>query len=60
MKCEIECFCCEYSKVYTANGGFQFLGCSCPPYKGKWIAEIDKCPKGRLKENDARTDKSNS
>lgn len=39
---------CQYAKWYTANGGFTFLGCRYPPLKGKWIAELEKCPKRSL------------
>lgn len=36
---------CEFSKMVIANGGYCFLGCYCPPYKGKRVAEIKDCPK---------------
>lgn len=36
---------CQYGKRIGATGGFQFLGCCHNPYKGKWVAEIEKCPK---------------
>lgn len=31
------------------EGGFRIEICKCPPYRGKWIAEIEKCPKAELK-----------
>lgn len=40
-----ECKNCKYKRGVQATGGFRFLGCECPPYKGKWIAEIENCPK---------------
>ncbi len=40
-----ECKGCKYARSLNATGGFRFLGCEFPPYKGKWIAELDKCPK---------------
>lgn len=39
---------CEFAKVVVGTGQWHFLGCYCPPYKGKWVAEIKDCPK----END--------
>lgn len=29
-----------------------FLGCTHKPYKGKWVAEIDSCPKEATDEAD--------
>lgn len=43
------CFGCLHAKWYVANGGFEFLGCRYPPYKGKWVAEISKCPQKYLR-----------
>ena len=36
---------CDFSKVIVCNDGFMFLGCTHPPYHGKWVAEIKDCPK---------------
>ncbi len=36
---------CEFSKMIVATGGYCFLGCCYPPYKGKRVAEIKDCPK---------------
>lgn len=40
---------CEYCYGVTADAGFNFFGCYCKPFKGKWVVEIkDKdCPMGR-------------
>ena len=46
---------CKYSSVVTATGGFRFLGCRCSPYCGKWVIEIEHCPKieeGAVKDDD--------
>lgn len=40
-----ECKGCKHARSLNATGGFRFLGCVFPPYKGKWIIEIEKCPK---------------
>lgn len=36
--------CPDCRKVY-AQGNWSFHGCYHEPYHGKWIAEIEKCPK---------------
>ena len=36
---------CEFCKAVYANGNWSFYGCYCPPYRGKWVAEIKDCPK---------------
>jgi len=36
---------CEHVKLVYEPMSYNFLGCHCEPYKGKWIAEIEKCPK---------------
>lgn len=36
---------CKYAKPVVATGQWTFLGCFCPPYRGKWVAEIKECPK---------------
>ena len=38
------CNTCEYAKVVTVTGQGVFLGCFCPPYRGKWVKEIKDCP----------------
>ena len=36
---------CEYCKSVNAGNDWWFKGCFCDPYRGKWISEIDNCPK---------------
>lgn len=44
MKTE-HCGKCEHSNGIFAQDGFMFLGCKFPPYRGKWVAQIEECPK---------------
>lgn len=37
---------CKYARQLNIGCG-KIIGCTCSPYKGKWVAEIDKCPIGR-------------
>ena len=46
---EKRCVGCEYCKKIYAQYDWSFLGCRCEPYRGKWIVEIEKCPKGSAK-----------
>ena len=39
------CSNCGYARVVTAQDQWQFLGCYCKPYTGRWVAEIKDCPK---------------
>lgn len=42
----------EYVRCYhtnSVNGDWIFNGCVHYPYKGKWVAEIDVCPKEQPK-----------
>lgn len=39
------CVGCESCKTVIASDGFSFKGCFHIPYHGKWIAEIQDCPK---------------
>jgi len=34
-------------KVYCQNNIF-FMGCDHEPYKGKWVEEIEVCPKQKV------------
>lgn len=43
---------CKFSRCIVANGQFMFLGCTHPPYKGKWVAEIKNCPKVAKKDGE--------
>ena len=45
-----ECEKCEHSKRICAQGEWWFRACYCEPYRGKWIQEIESCPKEQLKE----------
>lgn len=36
--------CIHASRVTSTPGGWEFLGCYCNPYKGKWVVEIKDCP----------------
>lgn len=38
---------CEYKHLVHTNSGFNFYGCYHRPYKGKRVAEIKDCPKGK-------------
>lgn len=41
-----KCKGCGYlAKLHANSSGWIFGGCVFPPYKGKFIAEIEKCPK---------------
>ena len=39
------CAGCEHCKWLKAQDDWSFHGCFHKPYKGKWIAEIENCPK---------------
>lgn len=41
---------CEYRKKINAQDDFWLNACYCKPYKGKWIVEIDNCPKAKKGE----------
>ena len=45
------CGCPECRTVY-AKGGWSFLGCYHKPYHGKWVAEIQECPKNKEEEGE--------
>ena len=47
-----KCCSCKNSKVVVCNSGFKFLGCTHPPYKGKWVAEIKDCPKTQREDGE--------
>lgn len=44
-----KCMKCKYARAVHTNretgARIAFIGCECPPYKGKWTAEIKECPK---------------
>lgn len=35
---------CKYARTINSTEGWQFVGCICEPYKGKWVVEIENCP----------------
>ena len=37
--------CEDAKKIHSAPNGWSFIGCHHAPYRGKWIAEIEICPK---------------
>lgn len=39
------CTKCEYAHCVVATGQWMFLGCYHSPFHGKWVREIDVCPK---------------
>ena len=41
----VDCENCEYCKEIKAQDGWCFYGCKHAPYRGRWIAEIEECPK---------------
>ena len=41
---------CRDCRIVYTNGGWSFYGCYCGPYHGKWVAEIEDCPRGRKKD----------
>lgn len=40
-----DCKKCECCNVILKDQFGTYLGCFKEPYKGKWVAEIEKCPK---------------
>lgn len=44
------CFTCKYCKIVHANSGWMFYGCYHYPYSGKWVVEIEECPKEKREE----------
>ena len=41
---EKNCNKCGFKTQITAQDGWTFCGCHCPPYKGMHCAEIKECP----------------
>lgn len=41
---------CKYNKSINAQEDWWFIGCYCKPYRGKWVAEIEKCPLAESEE----------
>ncbi len=49
---------CKFARAIVATGQFMFLGCTHPPYEGKWVAEIKDCPKTLKAKNGIEIDLS--
>lgn len=47
---------CESMKPMYFSKNFVIMGCMHKPYKGKWVAEIDKCPRKDFHEWCRRAD----
>ena len=41
---------CEFKITIHLSSNFVIMGCTHKPYKGKWVAEIDKCPRDDFHE----------
>ena len=50
----MRCAGCEHSKWVKAQDDWGFHGCFHEPYKGKWCAEIEYCPKESEVDQNAR------
>ena len=50
----IRCAVCRDCNWVKAQDDWGFHGCFHKPYKGKWIVEIEKCPKESESEQNAR------
>lgn len=48
------CAGCKHCKRLKAQDDWSFYGCFHKPYKGKWIAEIENCPKESEVDNNDR------
>lgn len=42
-----DCKRCEYGYRFNIGDYHWFFGCTCPPYNGRAIDEIDVCPKDK-------------
>jgi len=48
-----DCNTCGFSRrIYSAPGGWSFIGCRHEPYHGKRCAEIEKCPREEGKKDE--------
>ena len=41
---------CNYCKKVREQNKWWFYGCYCRPYNGKWIIEIENCPREAVEE----------
>lgn len=44
------CARCKFKEAIDCGSGFIIMGCTYAPYEGKWVAEIDKCPRDDFHE----------
>lgn len=44
------CIGCEHCRYIKAQDGWGFHGCFCEPYKGKYVTQIENCPKNEKTE----------
>jgi hypothetical protein len=47
---------CESMQPMYFSKNFVIMGCRHKPYRGKWVAEIDKCPRDDYQEWCRRAD----
>ena len=40
-----ECKKCEHCHRFSIGGANWFYGCTYPPFMGRWLRDIIKCPK---------------
>lgn len=45
LQIDRKCSKCRFRKIFDCGDGFKILGCMHEPYHGKWVAEIDECPR---------------
>lgn len=48
-----ECSKCRFRKIFDCTDNFKILGCMHEPYHGKWVVEIDECPKKKRREEES-------
>ena len=48
-----ECSKCRFRKIFDCDDNFKILGCMHEPYHGKWVVEIDECPKKKRREEES-------
>lgn len=44
---------CSDKRIVIVNGYWKVYGCFYPPYRGEWVAEIEKCPKEGAEDGQA-------
>lgn len=53
LKKKNRCIKCKYRKTIHAQYEWMFDGCCYKPYRGKWIQEINECPKDEIYEKES-------